>query len=189
MASIIRGSDNFDTATYLDDINSGAPLETFTISGSILQLDIETGFDSVKYQGYELSITNITPTSDGASLEMWVKSSSTYGVNLIAGGYRQTDSTTLTGFHETGTNIKLSYAGNAANEYGYSGTIRWTNFHEDFLGASFQSNLGAMDRSRNYGTSVTNGQVGVLGPLTGIRLKCNIGNMDGGIIRMYGIPR
>ena len=187
MVSIIRGVDNFDSAGFEDNI--GGSLISYTVPGLQSQIDIETGFDANKYQGYELTVSNLTPTSDGASFEMWVTNGGGYGVSLRYGGFRQIDGTTLNGFHESGTNAKLSYAGNAADEYGYSGTIRWLNFHEEFLGASFQANISAMDRSRNYGISVTNGQVGVLGPLTGIRLKTNIGSLDGGIVRMYGIPR
>ena len=187
MPSIIRGDDNFDSNLVIPTPASTF-IKTYQVTGSILNFDMTDFADQAEYKHYEFQVSNLTPTSDGAQLELWTTDDgSTYGDTWKHGGFKQVDAATLIAFQDSGTNMKIGYAGNGATETGFNGSFLIRNFHATYGHASISGMIGAMDRNSNWGThSFTGGQVSALNN-TAVRLKCNIGNLDGGYVSVYGL--
>lgn len=187
MPSIIRGSDNFDSDIQLD-VPASTLIKTYQVTSSITNFDMTDFADQSKFKHYQFQLSNLTSTSDGAQMEIWTSvDGTTYGDTWKHSGFRQVDAATLIAFSESGTNMKVGYSGNQPAETGFNGEFTIRSFHATYGYPSISGTIGAMDRSTNWGTTVFNGGMTLPLNCSAVRIKCNIGNLDGGYISVYGM--
>ena len=165
-------------------------VSTGTISGGATYIDLDDVFTAT-YKNYLLVYTGVDVNTDGADLHIQVKTSS----GLVSGG---SDYTYAYGQIASNNNISSSYdtgnsyyrlnnsgVGNAATESA-SGTVlfyepRSTSHYHLMEGHQVSLSTG-VDALSNWSV----GAAKTTTALTGLRFKAASGNLDAGVLKLYG---
>jgi len=167
-------------------------LSTSTISSAVAQVDITSNIDST-YKDYMFVISDLHTATDDVRIRAAAFSSAgspDIGTNKYSyGGSGHNSANSNLDMNSAGNDyaeITLAGLGNASNESGNfviymfnaSGTSRYTNFHTlvqmmDTSGRSCVGEVGFLYRE-NFA-------------VTGMRFYASSGNLDSGVIKLYGI--
>ena len=165
-------------------------VSTGTIAGGATYIDLDDVFTAT-YKNYLLVYTGVDVNTDGADLHIQVKTSS----GLVSGGsdyvygYGQIASNNnISSSYDTGNSyyrLNNSGVGNQATESA-SGTVlfyepRSTSHYHLMEGHQVSLSTGA-DALSNWSV----GAAKTTTALTGIRLKSSTGNLDAGVLKLYG---
>ena len=165
-------------------------VSTGTISGGATYIDLDDVFTAT-YKNYLLVYTGVDVNTDGTDLHIQVKTSS----GLVSGGsdyvyaYGQIASNNnISSSYDTGNSyyrLNNSGVGNAATESA-SGTVlfyepRSTSHYHLMEGHQVSLSTG-VDALSNWSV----GAAKTTTALTGIRLKSSTGNLDAGVLKLYG---
>jgi hypothetical protein len=200
----LRGINRSDTATSgqvitatsavaADFQDSGGRLtlvSTGTIGGGATYIDMDDVFSST-YKNYLLVYTSVNVATDGADLLLQVKTAS----GLVDGGsdyaYGRAEiasnNTIASGNDTTQDYYKLnaSGSGNATTE-STSGTI----IFYDPRSTTFYHNMQGMQTALSTGVDALSiwsvGTAKTTTALTGLRFKAGSGNLDSGVLKLYG---
>ena len=166
-------------------------IHTTTISGSVANVDITSIFTST-YKKYIIDCINIHAVVDYGDLRIQAFSSG--GSPDIGSNYRYyvsgfTDGSAAMAANSTGNTflqVQRTNIGNAATESGSSRI--WL---DDPAGTTYQKNFNTQSSGiNNAGAVVWSSAAGTYTSavaITGLRFTLGSGNMDGGIIKIYGI--
>ena len=165
-------------------------VSTGTISGGATYIDLDDVFTAT-YKNYLLVYTGVDVNTDGADLHIQVKTSS----GLVSGGsdyvygYGQIASNNnISSSYDTGNSyyrLNNSGVGNAATESA-SGTVlfyepRSTSHYHLMEGHQVSLSTG-VDALSNWSV----GAAKTTTALTGLRFKAASGNLDAGVLKLYG---
>jgi len=168
-----------------------ALISTGTIPGGATYIDMDDVF-SATYKNYLLVTTGIDVNTDGADLHIQVKTSG----GLVSGGsdylysylQRASNTDSHSGSYSTGASyfrLNSSGVGNAAEEsanlFIQFYNVRSTS-HYKLIFSQMTSLSTGSDALYNLGV----GAVKTTTALTGIRLKSSTGNLDAGVLKVYG---
>ena len=168
-----------------------ALISTGTISGGATYIDLDDVFSS-SYKNYLLVATGIDVNTDGADLHIQVKTSG----GLVSGGsdylysylQRASNTDSHSGSYSTGASyfrLNSSGVGNLATEsanlYIQFYNVRSTSHHKLIFSQMTSMSTGS-DALYNLGV----GAVKTTTALTGVRLKSSTGNLDAGVLKLYG---
>ena len=185
--TFLRGDNTFATPT---DNGRFTLVSTATIGGGATYIDMDDVFSST-YKNYLLVYTGVDVNTDGADLHIQVKTSS----GLVSGGsdyvygYGQIASNNnISSSYDTGNSyyrLNNSGVGNQATESA-SGTVlfyepRSTSHYHLMEGHQVSLSTG-VDALSNWSV----GAAKTTTALTGIRLKSSTGNLDAGVLKLYG---
>ena len=167
-----------------------ALVSTGTIPGGATYIDMDDVFTST-YKNYLLVYTSVNPATDGEDLHIQVKTAA----GLVSGG-----SDYLYGLGQIASNNNISSAYNTGNSYyrlnnsgtgnateeSASGTVlfyepRSTTFYHNMIGHQVSLSTG-VDALSNWSV----GTAKTTTALTGLRFKAASGNLDSGVLKLYG---
>jgi hypothetical protein len=185
--TFLRGDNTFATPT---DNGRFTLVSTATIPGGATYIDMDDVFSST-YKNYLLVYTNVNPATDNIQFHIQVKTAA----GLVSGGsdyvygYAQIASNNnLSSSNDTGNSyyrLNFSGTGNAATESA-SGTVVFY----DPRSTTFYHNMQGMQTSLSNGAdALSNWSVGTAKTttaLTGLRFKTSSGNLDSGVLKLYG---
>ena len=165
-------------------------VSTATIPGGATYIDMDDVF-SATYKNYLLVYTSVNPATDGEDFHIQVKTAAglVNGASDYVYGYAQIASNgSITSAYDTGQDyyrLNNSGTGNAAAESA-SGTVVFY----DPRSTTFYHNMQGMQTSLSTGIdALSNWSVGTAKTttaLTGLRLKAASGNLDSGVLKLYG---
>tara|TARA_B100000780_G_scaffold19729_1_gene12751 strand:+ start:3442 stop:4443 length:1002 start_codon:yes stop_codon:yes gene_type:complete len=166
-------------------------VSTATINGGATYIDMDDVF-SATYKNYLLVYTSVNPATDGADLQIQVKTASgvlSGGSDYVYGSAEIASNNNIASEYDTGQDYykinASSGIGNQAAESA-SGTVifydpRSTTFYHNMQGMSAALSTGIDAISAwSVGTAKTTTA------LTGLRFKAGSGNLDSGILKLYG---
>ena len=166
-------------------------VSTATINGGATYIDMDNVF-SATYKNYLLVYTSVNPATDGADLQIQVKTASgvlSGGSDYVYGSAEIASNNNIASEYDTGQDYykinASSGIGNQAAESA-SGTVifydpRSTTFYHNMQGMSAALSTGIDAISAwSVGTAKTTTA------LTGLRFKAGSGNLDSGILKLYG---
>ena len=167
-----------------------ALVSTGTIGGGATYIDMDDVF-SATYKNYLLVYTSVNPATDGEDLLIQVKTAA----GLVSGG-----SDYVYGLGQIASNNNISSAYNTGNSYyrlnnsgtgnateeSASGTVvfydpRSTTFYHNMIGHQVSLSTG-VDALSNWSV----GTAKTTTALTGLRFKAASGNLDSGVLKLYG---
>ena len=201
MALVKYNNRSIINVTALDSIASGAMnlITTNTISSGVSSSSFTSNIDST-YDTYLFKFINIHPATDGANFQ----------VNFRDGGsnYDATKTTTFfNAFHDeadanTGLNYfdandlaqstsfqNISLAVGADNDQSSSGELLLFSPSSTTFVKHFISQFDSYE-STNYNTNYfVAGYCNVTAAIDGVQFKFSSGNIDSGVIKMYGLSK
>lgn len=166
-------------------------ISTATISGGTTYIDMDDVISDT-YKNYLLVVTGIDVNSDGADLHIQVKNSS--GLINGASDYeysyiqRHTNSSSTSTAYDVGQDyfrLNASGVGNAAVENANI-ILEIPNARSTSHYKILNSKMTAFGTSTNGTINFGVGTVETTTALTGLRLKTSTGNLDAGVLKLYG---
>lgn len=164
-------------------------LSTTTVSSAVAQVDITSNIDST-YKSYMFKIINMHPATDAAEAN----------IRFFQGGSVVEGTAYEWAHHEDRSdgNTSLGYSGGAANmilayNVGNAGGQAFSADLELFdpAGTTFETTFihhaASSNNDEDYVSSVGGGKLENTTAVTGVRFYFSSGNIDAGVIKLYGI--
>ena len=177
------------TAASVAAVNTALQFISSATISNVATVDF-TGFDSSKYSDYVFSLDNVIPVTDAVILRllMSVNGGSTFLSSYTAGAVLAGSTVSSSSF--TGvSNITLTDAvGSDTNEFGVSGEVRV--FGPDLVARTCAT--GLLMAITNAGTNqiiISSGQNEVTTAVNAVRFLFSSGNLESGVITMYGVRK
>ncbi len=165
-------------------------ISTSTVTSPVSSVDITSGFDSGVYAYYKFTFTNVIPDTD---TEFEAKFSTDGGSTFATSGYSSTrlrwgDGLAPGVFSSTVEVVLTTAVGTDVNEFGATGEFNvfsqdgsvWSFGYGKTTYTQSDSTLGATLSDFHYASTSS---------INGIRFSFNLGNIESGIIRMYGVKK
>jgi hypothetical protein len=155
------------------------PIQTQTVSSPVASVDFTTGIDGT-YDEYEFHLMNVVPATDGAQL--YLRTSSDGGANFDAGASDYNRGSAMAQIALTGT------VGSDVSENGVSGRVHMTRpsvaqYGHFNVAVGFVNSSGAAAETGVFGFRVASADI------DGVRFFFSSGNIESGIIRLYGVAK
>jgi len=187
----LQGATGATGATGADGADGGMVLLATATASNVTSVDFTSGIDST-YDVYEVHLLNVKPSTD--STYLYLRTSSNGGSVYDAGttdygNASQYFTTSWSGSSGNAAQLPLSYSiGNAANENGFSGTVRLLNpsaaKYGEFLWTGGYTNISsALTFVVGYGTRRSAAIVNAL------RFFFSSGNINSGTFKLYGLRK
>jgi hypothetical protein len=152
-----------------------------------------TGFNSSKYSDYVFSLDNVIPVTDGVTLQfrMSVDGGSTFLTSYGSCIQSSTTSVNATNTISGGTHIPLTdgnVVGSDVNEFGVSGEVKI--FGPDLVARTYMTSfVRATTGSGSNHIGISVGQNEVTTAVNAVRFLFSAGNLESGVISMYGVRK
>lgn len=168
-------------------------LQRVEITSAVSAVDFTSSITST-YEVYQIEIVRLIPSIDAENIHFRISTNGGVSYDSGAGEYNYqltfgTTTTSATGNGAAEIRITTFGLGNAASEPGYSGTIKLYNpagtgtyFHMTHMGAATN---GSGNNVSVYGS----GRRSTVSAINGIRIYFESGNIQSGIISLYGIAK
>jgi len=185
--TFLRGDNTFASPT---DNGRFTLVSTATIGGGATYIDMDDVF-SATYKNYLLVFTSVNPATDNVQFHIQVKTASgvvSGGSDYVYGITQPRSNGATTNAYSTGASFyRLNDygTGNATAESG-SGTVmfydpRSTTFYHTMI-CNMTSLSNGVDALGNFSA----GTAKTTTALTGLRFKTSSGNLDSGVLKLYG---
>ena len=176
----------------------GMTLISEQTASSSATIDFTSGIDST-YDSYVFKFINIHPATDSATLlfNMSVDGGSNYNVTktttVIQSSHNEADTdagleyrTDIDNAQQTGFQSIAKEIGNGNDESG-SGTLQLFNPSSSVFVKHFLSNLNLYFKADYTLQHFTAGYGNTQSPIDAVQFKMSSGNIDSGVIKLYGI--
>ena len=166
-------------------------VSTATINGGATYIDMDDVF-SATYKNYLLVYTSVNPATDGADLHIQVKTASgvlSGGSDYVYGSAEIASNNNIASEYDTGQDYyKINASSGIGNQSAESAS--GTVIFYDPRSTTFYHNMQGMSAALSTGIDAISGwSVGTAKTttaLTGLRFKAGSGNLDSGILKLYG---
>ncbi len=200
MALVKYNNNSLSAITAASGLASGAmTLISTTTASSDSTLSITSGIDST-YPIYLFKFINIHPSADSSDLGFQVDTGTNTNYNLsitstaFQAGHAEDDSETALGYETgddlaNGTGFQMITQTNAgsANDESSSGEMFLFNPSSTTFVKHFISRLNTTWSSNGTFEKYVAGYINNTAAVTRIQFKMNTGNIDAGLIKLYGI--
>ena len=165
-------------------------LSTSTITSPVSSVEITAGFDSNVYAYYTFVFANVIPDT-GTEFEAIFSTDG--GSTFATSGYESTRLRWGNGlapsvFSSSVEVILTTGVGTDANQFGLTG--EFNVFNQDNSAWSFGYGKTTYTQTNNaLGACLSDFRYNSTSPINGIKFYFNLGNIESGIIRMYGVKK
>jgi len=203
MALVKYNNNSISSVTALDSMASGSLnlITTNTISSGVSSSSFTSSINST-YDTYIFKFINIHPASDNVSFQFnGTDDSSSHSFDIIKTttafnayhsesdseaslGYRSADDVAQgTGYHT------LSHQASNDNDNGLSGTLHLFNPSNTTFIKNFIARISGNNEDNHAQDNYSAGYFNTTSAITGLDFKFSSGNIDSGIIKMYGLSK
>ena len=203
MALVNYNNNSISSVTALDSMASGSLnlITTNTISSGVSSSSFTSSINST-YDTYIFKFINIHPASDNVSFQFnGTDDSSSHSFDIIKTttafnayhsesdseaslGYRSADDVAQgTGYHT------LSHQASNDNDNGLSGTLHLFNPSNTTFIKNFIARISGNNEDNHAQDNYSAGYFNTTSAITGLDFKFSSGNIDSGIIKMYGLSK
>ena len=166
-------------------------LSTSTISSGVSELDVTSNIDST-YKSYLISVINLHPSADGATLYMHFHSSSgspdTSSEYRYGAGGLNDNAVEKRGNQNPGNYQKVgSISVGGASDEGWNAHIYLFDPASSTFKTQWMADSVAIANDNSVARAYAGGTYTATPVVTGFRLYMNTGNIDSAVVKLYGI--